>query len=61
MFRAIKMESLSDAAHTVYKVAAWFISVNHRSRRVQMTSGDYWFPISRAEAARWLFNTRTAP
>lgn len=43
---------------TIWAVGAWYIRINHHNRSCAMTSGDYWFPITRQEAVDWIRHER---
>jgi hypothetical protein len=49
-------KDLSDHFHRIYEVGngVWFVQVNHLNRNCQLTSGDVWYDISRAEAREFL-------
>jgi len=49
------VKSLSSQFHRVYQAGPWYLSVNHRTRACEATSGDIWFPVSRREAVDLLF------
>jgi len=45
-------KDLSDKSRKVIQVGLWYVSVNHRTRQCEITSGDCWFPVSRSEAVQ---------
>ena len=52
--RATKLFKTYGPHNHVYTVGPWFILVNTITRKCQITSGDIWYDISRAEAVNWL-------
>jgi hypothetical protein len=48
------VRSLSDAASRTYESGPWYVKSVHATRRAFVTSGDVWFEVDRAEAARLL-------
>ena len=52
------MPALSSSSSRVYEAGPWYVKVNHGSRRAFVTSGDMWFNVTRAEAARLLRDAR---
>jgi hypothetical protein len=48
-----------EGCSTIWQVGPWFISINHKTRKVQQTSGDYWFPITRQEAVKFFKHERS--
>ena len=50
--------SMGDKSGPIYQVGPWFLHVNRHTRVCELTSGDLWYIISRAEAATRLRDSR---
>jgi len=53
-----KLEAQCDRVRTVLQVGPWYVSINHRTRKCQVTSGDMWFDISRTEVVAMIRHER---
>ena len=49
------VKDMTDKTSKTIKAGPWFIRINRSTRAVQATSGDYWFPVKREEAAQLIF------
>ncbi len=69
-----KTKISDDPKRPIYDCGTMFVQVNHHTRRVitdadgnktvssqcAITSGDVWYPITRAEAVSWLRDKKLA-
>ena len=51
MFAKVRKD-LSDKSCKVVQAGPWYISINRNTGNCQATSGDFWFPVPRSEAAQ---------
>lgn len=50
--KAIRRYDLGHFRDRVYEAGPWYVLVSHLTRKCFATIGDYWFEVTRHEAAR---------